>query len=285
MLYLVISSEQRIAKNGSTFYSTQLYDGVSTISANIFAQDFAFPMSVIEANLTQRGEFVNISGFAVVADLALDPQGFEEYPQFSKYKPVVPTTSEVLTLFKEFISEDKSIAFAERLVTGLCESYKVAYGAKKMHHAYAGGLLQHTYEVLKILKGFMSEITFTDPIRWDLCAWAALFHDYGKLWEYSTDGNYTESIALTPHPFISANEAASALRELYTGNDLQVLQHIILSHHGSCGVVPPACVEAVLVSHADMLSGLLNNMKNTDHMQRSYMGDKATVIKVHEYVK
>ena len=60
--------------------------------------------------------------------------------------------------------------------------FLAGYGARKHHHAYLGGLLVHTSEVvntcLKVIDGGV-------PLRYDILITAAFWHDYLKIRDYS----------------------------------------------------------------------------------------------------
>lgn len=108
-----------------------------------------------------------------------------------------------------------------------------APGAKSIHHAYAGGLLEHTLAVCQICL----EISRLYPILdRDCLLAAAAFHDLGKAWELSSglSRDYTNQGRLVGHvvmgllvlnPFL---EKAKGLSE----DDILHFKHLLLSHHG-----------------------------------------------------
>ena len=79
---------------------------------------------------------------------------------------------ELLKLFME----DKAFA----------ESYKSSTAAVKYHHAYQGGLLEHSLNVANICDR-MTQIY--DNLNRDLLIAGALLHDVGKIKEYSSGVN------------------------------------------------------------------------------------------------
>ncbi len=64
--------------------------------------------------------------------------------------------------------------------------------AVKHHHNYMGGLIEHTYEVMKYTQLLAKEFNVSKYMR-DILILSAYFHDYGKLFGYSFDkkGNPT----------------------------------------------------------------------------------------------
>ena len=102
----------------------------------------------------------------------------------------------------------------------------------KMHHAYLGGLLQHSVDVASLASLMAGEIGGADK---DIVVAGALLHDIGKAVDHEVEG---------PHAQIGAD-----LAKKYRENN-QVI-HAIQAHHGD---VEPSTVEAVLVQAADAIS-------------------------------
>ena len=138
----------------------------------------------------------------------------------------------------------------------------------RLHHAYIGGLLQHSVDVAVLAAAMAESIGGVDK---DLIIAGALLHDVGKLREISASMGfpYTTEGRLLGHISMSAaivQEAAAKAR--VTGPKLQQLLHIILSHHGEPEKGSPvACAtkEAFIVHYADELDAVMNQFKKTDN--------------------
>lgn len=137
----------------------------------------------------------------------------------------------------------------------------------KMHHAYLGGLLQHSVDVASLSLTMAEEIGGADK---DLIAAGALLHDIGKVREISSGIGfpYTTEGRLLGHITMSAflvREAAMELKlPLFA---LQQLEHIILSHHGDNEKGSPmACAtkEAFIVHYADEVNSIMNQFETAD---------------------
>lgn len=135
-----------------------------------------------------------------------------------------------------------------------------APAAKYNHHAYPGGLLEHSLQVAEMVAAGAS---VHDGVDRDLAVAGALLHDIGKLDAYRDD------------PLASDLNTAGRLEaEIPLGYFLvrteieriggvgsergQALLHIILSHHGRLehgSPVVPCTREALLVHAMDNLSG------------------------------
>ena len=106
----------------------------------------------------------------------------------------------------------------------------------RMHHAYLGGLLQHSVDVTGLAVALAEQIEGVDK---DLVIAGALLHDIGKI--------------------MMVQEAAAKLR--LPSSRLEQLQHILLSHHGDNEKGSPvACStrEAFVVHYADEINAVMN---------------------------
>ena len=137
----------------------------------------------------------------------------------------------------------------------------------RLHHAYIGGLLQHSVDVATLASNMADTIGGVDK---DLIVAGALLHDVGKLREISASMGfpYTTEGRLLGHISMSAaivQDAAAKAR--VTGPKLQHLLHIVLAHHGEPEKGSPvACAtkEAFIVHYADELDAIMNQYKKMD---------------------
>ncbi len=138
------------------------------------------------------------------------------------------------------------------------ERYEQCPGAPGIgHHAVLGGLLQHTCEVVSIARG-IARVARADE---ELVLTGALLHDIGKLESYSwQDGVFdtTDRGRLAGHVVIGAmmfREALAAAAEPpCTEAEAQLIEHMILSHHGRLeygSPVRPLTLEAEILHFAD----------------------------------
>ena len=154
-------------------------------------------------------------------------------------------------LIKEFV-EDRPLAAA----------YKRAPAAMQMHHPFLGGLLEHTLNVARSAKLLLP---LYPALSADLVLTGVFLHDIGKVAELSAETaiKYTYRGQLVGHITIAAiwvAEKAAAVAE-QTGEPfpdtlVNLLQHIILSHHGVHEYGSPklpACPEAFFVHYLDNL--------------------------------
>ena len=147
---------------------------------------------------------------------------------------------------------------------GLRAAFCQAPAAKSLHHAFLGGLLEHTLSVLGMAERACEH--YPDLNR-DLVVAGVFLHDVGKTAEltyqrsfgYSDEGNLIGHIAMEAE-WIS--RAAARIPDFPENLRLQIL-HIVLSHHGKLeygSPVLPKTPEALLVHYLDDLDGKLESM-------------------------
>jgi len=141
------------------------------------------------------------------------------------------------------------------------EIFKKHPAAKVMHHAYVGGLLEHTVTLLHSCDNLTKVY---GKLNRDILLAGVLLHDIGKTKEMSCDVSteYTVSGRLLGHLAMGSEmiaKAASSINDF--PEDLMLLmQHLILSHHGQLDFgspVLPATPEALALHSLDMLDANL----------------------------
>ncbi len=155
--------------------------------------------------------------------------------------------------------------------------------AKGMHHAYIGGLLEHTVSMAKLADMLAAHYPIVDR---DLLLAGTLLHDMGKVHEYTIEGEFgfSEDGRLLGHIVraILMVETAVSTTKTLTDDQSRQLLHLIASHHGRQewgSPVEPKTIEAVLLHQIDLLDsrmqGFTDHLKNDDGdaawTKKSYM--------------
>ncbi len=130
-------------------------------------------------------------------------------------------------------------------------------GSQSYHHAYLGGLLEHTVSVARLCRSVAETYPGVDA---DLLVTAALLHDIGKVDELTAEVSieYTDAGRLLGHVVLGTTRIRTAVQRCPSVDaDLAVrLQHAVLSHHGELewgSPKKPSTLEALLLHHADNL--------------------------------
>lgn len=142
------------------------------------------------------------------------------------------------------------------------QAFRMAPAAKHNHHAYLGGLIEHTLSVTRICDSLAFH--YGDILDRDLLIAAALLHDLGKVREIGARSGfpYTDEGKLLGHIVIGMQMVADAARdvpELGAGR-LLLLQHLIASHQGRYewhSPREPRTLEAIVLHFADDLDAKL----------------------------
>jgi 3'-5' exoribonuclease len=141
-------------------------------------------------------------------------------------------------------------------------NFTQAPAARRVHHAYLGGLIEHTLELLKITNTVLEVYPQIDA---DLLRTAVLFHDIGKVrefvWEFDID--YSDEGRLFGH-IVMADEMVSAAIKAQPSFPPELalrLRHMLLSHHGRHewgSPRRPKTLEAVALHHIENLGAQIN---------------------------
>ncbi len=153
-------------------------------------------------------------------------------------------------------------------------AFAAAPAARAMHHAYIGGLLEHTLS-MTALADLLSD--HYPQVERDLLVSGALLHDAGKVYEYNvgSDFSYSDDGRLVGHIVRAVIMVEQAAAELGGIDDepLRELVHLIASHHGKLewgSPVAPKTLEAVLLHQIDLLDSRMQGFM--DHV-RADAGD------------
>ena len=158
---------------------------------------------------------------------------------------------ELRALVEEFLNDE-----------ALMERFRAAPAAAVMHHAYIGGLLEHT---VNLLEAAVRIIPLYPKLSLDLVLAGLFLHDIGKTEEltYETAIGYSDSGQLLGHLVQAAvwvaeraDAVAARTGQPFPAELRWVLQHIVISHHGSYEFGSPklpAVPEAVAIHYLDNL--------------------------------
>jgi 3'-5' exoribonuclease len=136
--------------------------------------------------------------------------------------------------------------------------------AAELHHAWIGGLLEHTLEVANLAEAIVR--TVPGPDR-DLTVAGALLHDVGKLDAYVVTRTFeaTDAGRLIGHVLTGYHRVQVACDEVRATEDVTLrLLHIVASHHGQLefgAAREPVTAEAIVIHYADELSAQLMQVR------------------------
>ena len=156
-------------------------------------------------------------------------------------------------LFNLIFIEDKEIQ----------EKFKNYPAAKSLHHAYRGGLLEHSLNVVKLSK-YICDF-YENNVNKDLIIIASALHDIGKIYElnFSYITNYTTEGKLLGHIILADELIIRKVSKIenFPQKTLNLLRHILISHHGEYefgSPKRPKTLEAMIIHFIDNLDAKIN---------------------------
>ncbi len=153
----------------------------------------------------------------------------------------------------------------QRIVRAFIKKYdeplSVHPAAAKNHHEYTSGLLHHTVSMLALGKQLC---VLYPQLNKDLLFAGIILHDLGKIRELSgvVSTSYTLEGKLIGHIPMMVEEIGHIAKELkIEGEEVLVLQHMVLSHHGKAewgSPTPPLVQEAEILHFIDLIDAKIN---------------------------
>jgi len=144
-------------------------------------------------------------------------------------------------------------------------AFKTAPAAKKMHHAYIGGLLEHTLSMTILADRIAIHYGGVDR---DMLMAGAILHDVGKIRElvYDSKIDYSDEGRLISHIVIAIQLLDEKLQLIpdFPLQQANLLKHMIISHHGARefgSPEPPKTIEAILLHYIDEIDARVNGIR------------------------
>ena len=143
--------------------------------------------------------------------------------------------------------------------------FQHAPAAKRLHHAYIGGLIEHSLSVAGMAEKAAAHYPLIDR---DMLIAGALLHDLAKIEEFDCNRpgfSYTDRGRLIGHLALGVDMVRKAAAQVpaIDAGQMDRLVHIILSHHGQHDFgspVLPMTPEAILLHHLDDIDAKMNYM-------------------------
>ena len=222
-----------------------------------------------------QGKFqITLTKMRPAADSEIDTADFIPTTQFD----IAEMNAELRSYVAAFTSPHLRalvLAFLDDPAIG--PAFVVAPAAKRLHHAWIGGLLEH---VLTLVRVCLATAPFYPEVDPDLLVTGAILHDVGKIRELSwkSSFNYTLEGQLIGHISIAQGMLHEKIAELNAAaaklsppapafpDRLRLLvEHMILAHHGKLEFGSPKLPmtpEAMLLSALDDLEAKFQTLRN-----------------------
>lgn len=145
-----------------------------------------------------------------------------------------------------------------------------------VHHAYRGGLLQHTVAVVRIALTMcdLVEEVYGGEINRDVVTAGAILHDVMKCYVYSptNHGSFTSSTLGD-----RIDHLTLLVAEMYRRDFPLDVIHVVAAHHDDQSPIKPKTVEALIVSIADYTDSELSRrvLRAAEYLLRQATGGEA----------
>jgi len=261
--FLVMEKNLAYSQKGAPYLSVKLRDRTGDIDGRVWDNVAALDP------LFRKGDIVFVQGRAVsyrdatqlaVLDIRkMEETGLDPWDYFPGTKGDV---EEMFTAVEGFAATVGN-PWLKRLLEGflgdgeLAARLKRAPAAKGFHHAYLGGLLEHTLSMVRILDFLAGHYPTANR---DLLIAGGILHDIGKIDEFTYDRaiDYSTPGRLVGHILLGVEmlDRKIAAIEGFPADLALELKHIVLAHHGELDFGSPKrpkTVEALIVHYVDDL--------------------------------
>ncbi|MCW1927462.1 3'-5' exoribonuclease YhaM [Bhargavaea beijingensis] len=266
LFMLIKQATKGITTTGSPFMTLILQDKTGDIEAKLWDAKEEHEKMFQPASIVRVGGDVHeYRGRNQLRIKSIRPAKPDEPIQISDLVPSAEKSKE--ELYEELspyifeITNPNIQRITRHLLKQHRESFLVYPAATKNHHDYVSGLLDHVVSMLRLGKA-IAELYPT--LNKDLLYAGIILHDVGKVVELSGPVGtvYTPTGNLLGHITIMVNEIAMAAKELgIEGEEVVLLQHMVLSHHGKeewGSPKRPMLKEAEILHYIDNIDAKMN---------------------------
>lgn len=271
--YFALSSlSVREKKQGGQYLALTLTDKTGTMEARMWDE-----IADVLANCSEgcyvkvqgqiskyQGKFqITLQKMRNAAESEIDPADYLPATLFD----VEEMWAELRGYVSQFTNHDlKRLVFAFLDDGAIASAYRTAPAAKRLHHAWLGGLLEHVVTLVRVC---LATAPFYPEVNPDLLVTGAILHDIGKTRElhWKNSFGYTLEGQLIGHINIAQGMLLEKVKELSSFPEkLRVLvEHMILSHHGKYEFGSPKLpmtAEALLLNVLDDLEAKMQVLRN-----------------------
>lgn len=271
LFLLIKSAEEKTTRNGKPYLAFTFQDTSGEMSANFWdasEEDVERYRPGTVVKLTGKREEYKGSPQLRINQIRPAQDGEPSNPEL--YVERAPIKKEkMIEQFNKAIF-DITNANMNRIVRFIMNKYQKDFfqspAAKTNHHAFLGGLAFHTISMLDIARSISDQYPFLDK---SLLFSGLILHDVGKVIELSgpTATEYTLEGKLIGHIVIIHEEISKACQQLKieeANEDVVLLKHMVLSHHGELeygSPIRPQVPEAEALHYIDQIDARMNMLQ------------------------
>lgn len=266
LFLLIKNSTKGIASNGKPFLTLILQDQSGEIEAKLWdaneedEKNYA-PQSIVKI----LGDVQNYRGKSQLKIRQIRKTNPADNVKLEDFLETAPLSQDqMVSKLTQYIFDMKNPNI-QRITRHLIKKHQKAFlefpAATKNHHEFVSGLAYHVVSMLDLAKAIADLYPSLDR---DLLYAGVILHDMGKVMELSGPIStvYTLEGNLLGHITIMITEIGKAAEELgINGEEVLILQHLVLSHHGKAewgSPKPPLVKEAEILHYIDNLDAKMN---------------------------
>ncbi|MDN7243456.1 3'-5' exoribonuclease YhaM [Planococcus sp. N028] len=234
---LIKQSIKGVTTTGNPFISLVLQDKSGDIEAKLWdTKEEQEKMFAAETIVRVGGEIHNYRGKNQLRIKSIRPAKPEENQSIADLMPSSEKSTEELSeevMSYLFEMQNPQI---QRITRHILKKYQHQFftfpAATRNHHDYVSGLADHVVSMLQLGKALCG---IYPTLNKDLLYAGIILHDIGKVFELSGPiaTTYTVEGNLIGHISIMVTEISKTAEELeIDGEEVMLLQHLVLSHHG-----------------------------------------------------
>ena len=265
--FMVIGRANATTRQGSPYALLKVTDAEQSFSVSV--GDVAPDMAPFPGQWVQ---FVQVKHFGGKMSCSLTDRGLglmadENHPLYGLIpRPINRKVwDDTIANLLSFCTDSTLVPIIQSFAEKLYKPYSEYPAATTVHHAYQGGLLNHTHQMLHMLEGLYPCLPYR--IKVERCILAILFHDYGKVYEYNRQGDTQSDMYLLGHIYIGAHKLQNVLEQHgVEAEEVKRIVHCVLAHHGQReygSPVLPCIQEAAIVTYLDNISAKVDAMEAT----------------------
>ena len=284
--------DTKTANSNSNYTPVELSDGEKKITVNFFDEtvdslakagvkvDAILDIKLKKTSKAGKGIFYNKESFKICTDSKITKANFVNSAPIDAdvwFDTMLEFVKKVDTN-PDGIGPYKSLSYLTlKILQDNAEAFKRSSAAVAMHHNYLSGLMHHTGRMLSLAWAACQTYSQLDK---ELMICGTALHDIGKIFCYDTtdigDSSVNVEGRLLDHAVVGIMMVHDAAKEeLYNPEKIQLLEHMIASHHGKKewdAITTPAIPEAEMLHVIDLADSRMNMF------EQAYKGQQAGTV-------
>ena len=242
-IFACTRKDRLTARSGTAYLALELRDRSGALPARAFRNaDFL-------AGQFERGDLVRVEGRVerfrdeLQLELREIARADPSHADPADFLPLAYRDLDELDGFLEHLAREVHDPHLRRLLDSFLDDealrreWRRAPCTRSGHHAYLGGLLEHTVAVATLA---LETCTLHPRLDSDLLICAALLHDIGKVREFALGAEiaFSEAGTLVGHVVLGQQMVVGRAARLdgFPDEKLHALLHCVLAHHGTDGL-------------------------------------------------